>query len=377
MKSFFFGVFLFLVFQSCNQVAKDEFEVNGEILNFEDGMPIYLERFNEENFSFETIDTSIVKESKFSFKGKINTEPTLCYIRPETTNGKAMFILENGSIKIKIDKDSMQFNHISGTKNNDYLQKYNELLNPLYRKMAEFQSINSEKLNNAFKNNDTITIKSMQKEYEKLSKKQAMLNLEFVKNNKDAFINPLILENLLNQNTASAKEVLAAYNFITKDVTSTKKGLKVKEMLNTLLNITIGKPAPDFSGPSPDGTTISLKNSLGKLTLIDFWAAWCVPCRRENPNVVKLYNEFKDKGFQIIGVSLDNPGEDQKWKDAIAADKLTWPQISNLQGWADPIAKTYNITGIPATFLVDANGIIIAKDLRGEELRAKVAELLK
>ncbi|MFN3907948.1 MAG: redoxin domain-containing protein [Flavobacterium sp.] len=377
MKSFFFGVFLLLVFQSCNHVAKDEFEVKGEIVNFEDGMPIYLERFNEENFSFETFDTAIVKGAKFYFKGKINTEPTLCYIRPETTNGKAMFILENGSIKIKIDKDSMQFNQLSGTKNNDYLQKYNDLLNPLYRKMAEFQSKNSEKLNNAFKNNDTITLKSMQDEYENLSKKQAKLNLEFVESNKDAFINPLILENLLNQNTATAQEVLDAYSSISKEVKSTKKGLKVKEMLDTLLNVTIGKPAPDFSGPTPDGTTISFKNSLGKLTLIDFWAAWCAPCRRENPNVVKLYNEFKDKGFQIIGVSLDNPGEDQKWKDAIVADKLTWPQISNLQGWADPIAKTYNINGIPATFLVDANGIIIAKDLRGEELRAKVAELLK
>ena len=117
-----------------------------------------------------------------------------------------------------------------------------------------------------------------------------------------------------------------------------------------------------------------MKEALGKITIIDFWASWCGPCRQENPNVVALYNEFHAKGLNIIGVSLDT--NVTKWKDAIAKDKLTWTQISNLQGWEDPIAKQYSIEGIPATLLLDANGKIIAKDLRGEELKAKVASLL-
>ena len=115
---------------------------------------------------------------------------------------------------------------------------------------------------------------------------------------------------------------------------------------------------------------------MGKLTIIDFWASWCAPCRQENPNVVALYKEFHDKGLNIIGVSLDRKGEATKWKEAIAKDGLTWTQISNLKFWDDPIAQKYNVKSIPATFLVDANGKIIATDLRGAELRAKVAAVL-
>ena len=132
--------------------------------------------------------------------------------------------------------------------------------------------------------------------------------------------------------------------------------------------------ATDFSAPNPEGKTVSLKESLGKVTIIDFWASWCGPCRVENPNVVALYNEFHAKGLNIIGVSLDKDAA--KWKEAIAKDQLTWTHISNLKHWEDPIAKQYGVQSIPATFILDASGKIVAKDLRGAELKAKVAELL-
>jgi thiol-disulfide isomerase/thioredoxin len=119
---------------------------------------------------------------------------------------------------------------------------------------------------------------------------------------------------------------------------------------------------------------VSLKESLGKITIVDFWASWCGPCRQENPNVVALYNDFHSKGLNIIGVSLDKDAA--KWKEAIAKDKLTWTQVSNLKFWDDPIAAQYKVEAIPATFVLDASGKIIAKDLRGEELRTKIAELL-
>ena len=139
--------------------------------------------------------------------------------------------------------------------------------------------------------------------------------------------------------------------------------------------VEIGKVAPDFSAPNPEGKTVSLKESLGKVTIIDFWASWCGPCRQENPNVVKLYNQYKDQGLAIIGVSLDKDAD--AWKKAIADDQLAWTQISNVKFWQDPIAKQYGISSIPATFILDSKGVIVAKDLRGAELEAKVAELLK
>jgi thiol-disulfide isomerase/thioredoxin len=113
---------------------------------------------------------------------------------------------------------------------------------------------------------------------------------------------------------------------------------------------------------------------MGKVTIIDFWASWCKPCRMENPNVVALYKEFHAKGLNIIGVSLDKDAA--KWKEAIAADKLTWNHVSNLKFWDEPIAAEYNVRSIPATFILDAKGNVVAQDLRGEELKAKVKELL-
>lgn len=119
---------------------------------------------------------------------------------------------------------------------------------------------------------------------------------------------------------------------------------------------------------------ISLKESLGKVTIVDFWASWCGPCRMENPNVVAIYKEFHSKGLNIIGVSLDQDAA--KWKDAISKDKLSWTQVSNLKGWEEPIAIQYKVEAIPATFILDASGKIVAKDLRGAELKAKIIELL-
>ncbi|MGL2966308.1 peroxiredoxin family protein [Flavobacterium sp. XGLA_31] len=136
----------------------------------------------------------------------------------------------------------------------------------------------------------------------------------------------------------------------------------------------MGLKAPDFKAPTPEGKMVSLKESLGKATLIDFWASWCQPCRMENPNVVALYNEFHSKGLNIISVSLDNDAV--KWKEAIAKDKLSWTQISNLKEMEDPIAVQYGVEQIPTTFLLDATGKIVAIDLRGDALKAKINELL-
>lgn len=135
-----------------------------------------------------------------------------------------------------------------------------------------------------------------------------------------------------------------------------------------------GKEAPEIELPNPNGKIITLSSLRGKVVLIDFWASWCKPCRRENPNVVKMYNEFKDQGFEIYGVSLDR--EKEKWINAIAQDGLTWPQVSDLQFWNSAAAKLYNVNSIPQTVLLDREGKIIATGLRGVPLRQKVKESL-
>lgn len=134
-----------------------------------------------------------------------------------------------------------------------------------------------------------------------------------------------------------------------------------------------GDEAPNIVGQTPEGKTLELKSLRGKYVLIDFWASWCGPCRRDNPHVVSLYNKYKDKGFDILGVSLDN--SEEKWKEAIISDKLTWNHVSDLKGWASELSKPYGVKGIPYTVLLDKEGKIIAERLRGPSLDAKLLEL--
>lgn len=139
----------------------------------------------------------------------------------------------------------------------------------------------------------------------------------------------------------------------------------------------IGAKAPDFTENDVNGNPVSLSSFIGKYVLVDFWASWCSPCRAENPNVVKAYNEYKDKGFNILGVSLDGNGTKKAWLDAIQKDGLTWTEVSDLKGWDNSAAKSYIVTAIPQNFLIDPNDIIIAKNLRGEDLQNKLAEVFK
>ncbi|MGJ3234627.1 redoxin domain-containing protein [Marivirga sp.] len=146
-----------------------------------------------------------------------------------------------------------------------------------------------------------------------------------------------------------------------------------KKQMDDMAKISVGAQAPNFSMPTPEGDTVSLKDFRGEYVLVDFWAAWCKPCRQENPNIVEAYNKYKDAGFQILGVSLDKKRED--WLKAIEADNLEWTQVSELKYWQTPIVQEYKINGIPFSLLLDPEGKIVAKNLRGDRLHEKLAEI--
>lgn len=147
------------------------------------------------------------------------------------------------------------------------------------------------------------------------------------------------------------------------------------DMVESMKKTAVGQVAPEIALPNPEGQVVKLSSLRGNYVLLDFWAKWCGPCRRENPNVVKAFNKYKDKGFTVFGVSLDRSKED--WLQAIQEDKLTWTHVSDLKYWQSEAAKTYNITGIPFSLLLDREGKIIAKNLRGPALEEKLAEIFK
>ncbi|OFY44350.1 MAG: hypothetical protein A2X18_01720 [Bacteroidetes bacterium GWF2_40_14] len=170
-------------------------------------------------------------------------------------------------------------------------------------------------------------------------------------------------------------EINKAYDRMSLIIRQSDIGKEFKAFLDKLNNLSVGGKVPDFTEKTPDGKEVRLYDFIKgkKVILIDFWASWCGPCRKENPNVVKIFYENKEKGFDVISVSLDSKMEN--WTAAIETDGLTWTHVSDLGGWKEKTAKLYNVTAVPCTFLIDSTGIIIATNLRGEELKDKIESL--
>ncbi|OYU80647.1 MAG: peroxiredoxin [Flavobacterium sp. BFFFF1] len=351
-----------------------DFTITGTAAGVENGKKVYLQKQDEKKpGTFITLDSAKVENGKFTLKGKTE-EPEIHFLQVDKAEGKVVFILEGGKINFTIYKDSIGKSKVGGTRSNDDLQSFNGAAMKIQDKLMKFQEANTAKWNEANEKNDTIVKDQLIQEVKGYQDQMVALSSNFPEKNPKSFLSVLFIDNMFNNPEVDIEKIKKVFNSLDAPLKETKTGKLIQSKISNYRALTAGNEAPDFSAPTPDGKTASLKGSLGKVTIIDFWASWCGPCRKENPNVVKLYNDYHAKGLNIISVSLDKDGT--KWKEAIAKDNLTWTHISNLQFWEDPIAVMYNIKSIPATFVLDEKGKIVAKDLRGEELRAKIASLL-
>lgn len=365
---------------SFGTILIDDCFIKGTVSGINDGEIIYLKESNGTQ-ELITLDSTLVKKGKFEFKTN-GSEIKLCLIIHKDITGFPI-VIEKGTITVEINKnETSNSSKVFGTITNDELLKLTTSSKLISEKVNEFTSKNAALYKKTSDEKDEVTVKKLQKEYDALQKENSYLFINYAENNPNSFLTAVILESFLSSNPETDFEKKRKmYNALSPEIKKTKQGKKVEDLLQKIenkktekSNLDINAIAPNFSANTPEGKTISLKECLGKVTIIDFWASWCGPCRRENPSVVALYNEFHSKGLSIIGVSLDQ--DLNKWKEAIVKDKISWFQVSNIKGWNDPIAILYQIESIPQTYILDSNGKIIAKNLRGDELKAKVKELL-
>ncbi len=380
MKKILLVLSVVAVLFSCNKAGENEYIVTGTIKGIAEGKTVTLE-VQDETGQLKPVDTVKVEKGKFVLKGSAK-EPEMNFMQVEGVQGKVPFILENGDIEVVINKDSIENSKVTGTYNNEELSSYKAKGMAIQKKMIKFQQDNMAKMNDAQQKKDSVVINVLRKEYNKFQEEFMKQSDDYLKTHNKAFISVLIIEGMFNQMAPDVAKIKKLYGGLDKSLKDTKHGKNIKSKLDKMntpvaaaAGVEVGTMAPEFSAPNPDGKVITLKESLGKITIIDFWASWCQPCRQENPNMVAIYKAFHAKGLNMVSVSLDD--EAAKWKAAIAKDQLTWTQVSNLKEMDDPIAKAYSIKLIPSTFIVDATGKVIAKDLRGDALKAKVAELLK
>ena len=244
---------------------------------------------------------------------------------------------------------------------------------------VKIDAINQEYLKApANKKNDPIFKASLEKRYSEATNEMVNIMQNFVLKHPNSYISLVVLGELLGNNSGVGPSTIAnLYKNLSEQVKKTDLGKELEIKLISTTQTAIGAVAPDFTQNDPKGKPVNLSDFRGKYVLIDFWASWCGPCRQENPNVVKAYAQFKSKNFEILGVSLDNPNAKTAWLNAIEKDKLTWTQVSDLQGWKNQAARLYGVESIPQNFLIDPNGVIVAKNLRGENLIRTLSDILK
>lgn len=382
MKIFIKALALVFLITSCNsEVKRDSYLIQGNAKGIYNGIRVYLKTLDQNNRQVD-VDTAMVMNEKFSFEGKVQG-PEMFYLYVNSVTGNLPLIIENSEMTIDIDKDNLANSKVSGTKTNEALNAFSDKMKVYNEKRRSL----SLALREAAQVNDNEKTTALNNELSNLNLEATNFPYEFINNNKDNYYSLILLESMLKNRNADFQKLIDTYQGLDASLKTSAKGNEilaqiesVKIILEAQKRTEIGAIAPDFSAPTPEGKMLGLNDIKGKITLIDFWAAWCGPCRRENPNIVKVYEKYHDKGLEIIGVSLDGNTRqaDPKaaWVKAIEDDKLTWHQVSNLNYFNGPIAKMYNIQSIPSSFILDAEGKIIAKNLRGPALEAKIAELL-
>lgn len=358
--------------------AQEGFTISGKISGLDDAAIVYLALVQDGKY--ENVDSTEAKSGSFQLRGKVS-EPqnAVLYLRrlsgTEKKRDQLSFFIENTAININ-GVDSLIHAEVSGSVSDQQMRQLDAEIRPLTKQITQLQDeyANRPKEELFVDGEPTEELVKARETMQRLVGEIKTINRNFVEDNVDSYYALNVYYFNVLGNKFDPEEIEPLFLRFPEHLRNSELGKKTWDKIQTGKRMTTGSVAVDFTQNDLNDQPFTLSSLRGKYVLVDFWASWCVPCRQENPNLVKAYEALKDKNFEIVGVSLDQ--NKSAWENAVKTDNLPWIHVSDLQGWKNEVSTLYGIASVPQNFLINPDGIIIGTNVRGEELTETLTTLI-